>query len=137
MRWYHGSTRRLKCLRPGNRITPWKELAAALAHKPTMLCPSDDNSVIHNGRQAGYLYQVRVDDELVDIVPYPYSDMDGEVEFINQRQMQVRLIAVLPAPTEEEADDMSEQLRRLMARQGASSMPDPDVPGKLPERGKT
>jgi hypothetical protein len=56
--WYHGSPNVLTILSSGSTITQLRWLAEVFSHKPEIVSVADDGSFQHNGRAAGYLYQV-------------------------------------------------------------------------------
>lgn len=99
--WYHGSNRRFSLLRKGSTVTPWRELAEAFSHKPTLLSIDDARQIRHNGRKSGYLY--RIDEPVewgVDVYPHPNSSMEAGLEYLTGRPLRVRLLAVTGAPEE-------------------------------------
>ena len=56
--WYYGAPKKLTELRAGSTITQWCALAEAFAHKPSALSYEDDGRIVHNGVQAGSLYEI-------------------------------------------------------------------------------
>lgn len=92
--WYHGSPKRLAALRKGSWVTPFKELAKAFAHKPTLISQSDDGQTVkHNGRLRGFLYVVS---EPVGPEDVSYLPDTGQTHWQTQRDLQVALVAELP-----------------------------------------
>ena len=92
--WYHGSPLRLKLLRRGSVVTPFKELAKAFAHKPTRTSAFDDyRTVKHNGKLPGFLYILSE-----SMAPGDISEMLGTdaTHWVIQRDIEVELLAKLP-----------------------------------------
>jgi hypothetical protein len=91
--WYHGSPLLFDVLAENSTITQWKELAEAFSHKPNMVCIDNDEQILHNGLQYGYLYEV---DEAViagmDIYEHPRSTMGKNIEFLTTRPLRVKLL---------------------------------------------
>lgn len=104
--WYHGSNLKLYFLDSGSTITQWRELALAFSHKPKILIIQDDNSIIHNGQEFGYLYVI---DELIDIdkcvCPHPKSTMDSGLEFLTNRRLRLRLIEEIGTVSKDYLDE--------------------------------
>ena len=91
--WYHGSHLLFDVLDENSTITQWKELAEAFSHKPTMLCIDNDEQILHNGLQYGYLY--KIDEEIkigVDINEHPRTTMGKNMEFLTTRPLRVKLL---------------------------------------------
>ena len=90
--WYHSSNRKFSLLREGSTITPWKELARAFSHRPSVL-EYDGENIRHNGKEQGFLFVIDEPVEMgKDIFPHPRSTMDPGLEFITKRPLKVRLI---------------------------------------------
>lgn len=91
--WYHGSNRLFSILEAGSTITQWDKLAEAFSHKPAVLCIDDDGSIVHNGKEYGYLYII--DEPVVmdaDIYHHPRSSMGKNLEFLTKRELKVKVI---------------------------------------------
>jgi len=92
--WYHGSPIKMKTLKAGSTITPWKDLAIAFSTKPSLLEYDEINGKItHNGIQKGILYII--DEQIffnIDIYQHPRSTMDKGVEFLTKRQLKLKQI---------------------------------------------
>ena len=107
--WYHGSPLRLKQLRKGSVVTPFREVAKAFAHKPPRVSMSDNYSVVkHNGEVPGFLYVISEDVAAGDILEMPGTD---STHWVNQRNLQVELVCELPVSdppllTEEELAEL-------------------------------
>lgn len=97
--WYHGSPKRFSVLRQGSTVTPFRALAKAFSHKPSLLCQEDDGSICHNGACPGFLYQIAEPAALgQDLLPHPRTTMEPGSEFLTQRPLEVRLTGVAPWP---------------------------------------
>lgn len=94
--WYHGSDMIFDVLKKGSTITQWKELAEAFSHQPTRLEYDDEGSILHNGKEKGFLYVI---DEPItmdmDIYPHPRTTMDKNAEFLIKRPLKVKLVKEL------------------------------------------
>lgn len=102
--WYHGSNLRLTVLRAGSTVTKNKALAEAFSHRPSVLCMEDSGEIVHNGREAGFLYCVdEPAEEGRDVYQHPRSSVEAGVEFLTARPLRLRLIGGVPPPTEAEA----------------------------------
>lgn len=106
--WFHGSPTRLENLRAGSTITPVRELAEALAHKPSNVSISvkTENGATqfiaeHDGRLNGYLYRVLVDDPEADLRPHPESAGTPFEEMFITRDLPVELVERLTLDDEE------------------------------------
>jgi len=92
--WYHGSPERLTALRKGSMVIPFKEVAKAFSHKPSMLSMGDDfENVKHNGRAIGHLYEVAE-----TVGPDDLCCLEGtaQTHWQTQRDLQLRHLVVLP-----------------------------------------
>ncbi len=105
-RWYHGSPHELQSLRAGSTVTPILELAEAFAHRPDRVNinirendqePSRTIIIEHNGRQAGFVYEVHVDDPSADLRPHPESTMAPGEEMIGTRDLPLSLLTAVAA----------------------------------------
>lgn len=95
--WYHGSNEVFDLLREGSTITQWQALAEAFSHKPAQLSYSLSGGIEHNGREAGYLYEIAEPVRVgVDIYPHPRSTMTENAEFLTNRPLKVRFICEVP-----------------------------------------
>jgi hypothetical protein len=100
-RWFHGSNLELEVLRTGSTVTPIVELARAFACKPgNVSIEIRENgeeglrrvSIRHDGRGAGYLYEVGVMDAAEDLRPHPASTMAPGEEMLTTHELAVHLI---------------------------------------------
>lgn len=116
--WFHGSNKVFEVLEEGSTITQCRELAEAFSHKPTILAIDDDNSIIHNGKEYGYLYvldeAIKID---IDIYAHPRTTMDKELEFLTKRKIKVKLIADVGTPTEEYKKSSEEKIKEWLISQ--------------------
>lgn len=104
--WFHGSPLELDTLAAGSTVTRCRAVAEAFSHQPTMVSIEDSARpvrVSHNGGLAGYLYVVDEPVSEGDLHPHPRSSSPG-CEWITDRPLRLRLIAVLPAPGGTQAD---------------------------------
>lgn len=125
-RWYHGSPERLTLLRKGSWVTPFKELAKAFAHKPTLISQSDDGRTVkHNGQLRGFLYVVS---EPVGPQDVSYLPDTGQTHWQTQRDLQVTLLAELPLddPPQLSAAEIA-ALRRHLPEGSTGYRDDPEV----------
>lgn len=91
--WYHGSNQKFDLLQEGSTITPWRELAEAFSHKPSMLEYDDNGVIIHNGVEKGYLYLIDEPIQIgIDIYQHPRTTMDENAEFLTKRPLKVKLV---------------------------------------------
>jgi hypothetical protein len=113
--WYHGSPFQLTTLRSGSTITQERNLARAFAHKPPIVCISDDGRIRHNGTAPGYLY--RLDEEIgpEDVYPHPRSSVPEGLEWLTTRELAVTLIG--PATIVDGERLADEEVDRLLRRQ--------------------
>lgn len=99
----------------GSTITPWRELAEAFSHKPSILSIEDDGSIVHNGYKKGYLHVV---DEIIevgkDIYQHPRTTMEENTEFLTKRPLKLKLIKEVKQPTEEQIYKSQTKLDALM-----------------------
>jgi len=105
--WYHGSNVLLQTLRAGSTITQWRALAEAFSHKPAILGYDDDGSIIHNGREYGYLYEIAEPVIIeTDIYRHPHTTMDLHAEYLTRRPLRVKRISEISAdPADQTALD--------------------------------
>ena len=116
--WYHGSNLRLTVLRAGSTVTKNKALAEAFSHRPSVLCMEDSGEIVHNGREAGFLYCIdEPAEEGRDVYPHPRSSMAAGLEFLTTRPLRLRLIETVPPPTEEEAQAAAQTIEELLRAQ--------------------
>jgi hypothetical protein len=105
--WYHGSNRLFEELETGSTVTQWEALAKAFSHKPPMLSIFDDGTILHNGKEPGYLYQI---DEPVsvgmDVYPHPRTTMEANAEFLTKKPLRVKLVEQLASPADTETITM-------------------------------
>jgi len=120
--WYHGSPSRLRTLRPGSTITQDRALAAAFAHKPSILSLEDDGRIRHNGRGPGWLHVVAEPLGPGDIAPHPRSSMPPGLEWVTQRELDVVLLGAAPLVAAELLSH-DEELRLRRAAEGLGSRP--------------
>jgi len=96
--WYHGSPLLLEILATGSSITRNREIAIAFSHKPTRLEVSSDGTnqtIQHNGKQNGYLYEIDEIVSLDDIYIHPKVNEispDDPWEWLIKRPFRLRLI---------------------------------------------
>lgn len=115
--WYHGSNKVFEELEAGSTITQWKELAEAFSHKPPMLCYEDNKTILHNGKEAGYLYCIDEPVKIgVDIYQHPRTTMDSNAEFLTKRVLKVKLLKQLDAPEDNEVNDANMEFEKMLAR---------------------
>ena len=115
--WYHGSPVKMELLREGSTITRWKELAEAFSHKPPVLCIDDQNEILHNGEQPGYLYHI--DEELLigeDIYQHPRTTMEEGLEFLTRRLLRLKLLYPVPAPDSDVLADSQRKIEALIQK---------------------
>lgn len=94
--WYHGSDCVFDVLLQGSTVTPWRALAEAFSHKPTLLGYDDDGAITHNGTACGYLYVIDEPVEMgKDVYPHPRTTMTQNAEFLTARPLKVRLVCAL------------------------------------------
>jgi len=92
--WFHGSPVHLSRLRAGSRVTPFREIAKAFSHKPSLLSISDDcREAKHDGDKPGYLYVVA---EAVGPGDITLLEGTGRTHWQTNRDLQVRLIQSVP-----------------------------------------
>lgn len=92
-RWFHGSNQKFEVLRAGSTITPRRELAEAFSHKPAMLSIADDGTILHNGTEYGYLYEIEEPLSLdQDIYEHPRTTIGKNMEFLTRRPLRVKLL---------------------------------------------
>lgn len=94
--WYHGSNMIFSELRTNSTVTPWRELAEAFSHQPSVLGYDDNGVISHNGTEKGYLYII--DEPVVigvDIYQHPRTTMDENAEFLTKRPLKVKKICEL------------------------------------------
>lgn len=114
--WYHGSNLRLNMLREGSTVTQWRALAEAFSHKPAVLGYEDDGSIIHTGREYGYLYEIAEPVAVgTDIYQHPNTSMDENAEFLTGRELKLKLIAEIPPDPANE-----EELDRFIKKHGGA-----------------
>lgn len=100
--WFHGSNASFEILEEGSTITQWNELAEAFSHKPTILAIDDDKSIVHNGKEYGYLYILDEPIKIsIDIYAHPRSTMDKNLEFLTKRRVKVKMIKDIGLPSSE------------------------------------
>ncbi len=91
--WYHGSPEQLTVLRKSSWVTPFKELAKAFSHRPSLISfGGDHQSVKHHGQEPGFLYQVS---EVVgpdDLCDLPHT---SQTHWQAQRDLHVQRVAEL------------------------------------------
>jgi hypothetical protein len=90
-KWYHGSPHQITFLQKGSTITLNSHLALIFSHKPTIVSISDTGKIRHNGRRAGYLYEVDEAVDAADVCPHPISTIPKELEWLIERELQVKL----------------------------------------------
>ena len=97
--WFHGSPERIQILRMGSWVSPYKEVAKAFSHKPTIISSNNDYSLVkHNGKLLGYLYlisEIIEDDDLEEL-----SGTD-KTHWKTIRDLKVELITEVPILKEE------------------------------------
>ena len=111
--WYHGSPERLDVLRNGSWVTPFKEVAKAFSHKPSLMSIADGCvAARHNGTVPGLLYVVSEEAGAEDLTCLPGTD---QTHWQTQRDLQVRLVAELPVddPPQLSEEEIAE-LRKTM-----------------------
>lgn len=113
--WFHGSNRVFEILEEGSTITQWRELAEAFSHKPTILAIDDDNSIIHNGKEYGYLYILDESIEIdIDIYAHPRTTMGKDLEFLTKRKIKVKMITDVGLPNEECQKSSEEKIKKWL-----------------------
>lgn len=113
--WFHGSNKVFEILEEGSTITQWRELAEAFSHKPTILAIDDDNSIIHNGKEYGYLYILDESIEIdIDIYAHPRTTMDKDLEFLTKRKIKVKMITDVGLPNEEYQKSSEEKIKEWL-----------------------
>jgi hypothetical protein len=117
-RWYHGSPKAIDELRAGSTVTPIPQLARAFAHRPGRLDinirENDEThrrtvTIEHDGKSAGFLYEVAVADPARDLRPHPESTLAPGEEMLTTRPLPLRMLESLRAdePARQEFDDPS------------------------------
>ena len=107
--WYHGSPFVLSTLAKGSVVSPFREIAKAFAHKPTLVSMSDDfQTVKRNGSLPGYLYVIAERVRPADVEEMPGTD---STHWKTRRELRVRVGAELavsdpPLLAEDEAAGM-------------------------------
>jgi len=92
--WYHGSPERLTVLRKGSWVTPFKELAKAFSHQPSLISSGDQCATVkHNGHQPGFLFVVA---EALGPADVSYLPNTAQTHWQTQRDVRLRLEAELP-----------------------------------------
>ena len=92
--WFHGSPLRLSKLRAGSCVTPYKEIARAFSHKPSLLSISDDCSEVkHDGDKPGFLYVVAETTGPADIT---LLEGTRRTHWQTNRDLRIRLIQSVP-----------------------------------------
>ena len=113
--WFHGSNKVFDILEKGSTITQWRELAEAFSHKPRILAIDDDNSIIHNGKEYGYLYILDESIEIdMDIYAHPRTTMDKDLEFLTKREIKVKLITDVGFPNKEYQKSTEEKIQEWL-----------------------
>ena len=116
--WHHGSNLRLAVLRTGSTVTKNKALAEAFSHRPSVLCMEDSGGIVHNGREAGFLYCIdEPAEEGRDVYPHPRSSMEAGLEFLTTRPLRSRLIETVPLPSGVEAEDAKRTIEERLRAQ--------------------
>jgi len=111
--WYHGSPHELTTLREGSTITQDRRLAEVFAHKPAIVCVSDEGLIQHNGTLPGYLYYIAEDIGPDDVYPHPRTTMEEKKEWLTRRELRVALIGPTRiGPEELLTDEQVAELRR-------------------------
>ena len=110
--WYHGSPHELATLREGSTITQDRHLAEVFAHKPAIVCISDDGKIQHNGTLPGYLYRIAEEISAEDVCLHPRTTMEANKEWLTRRELRLALIgSVLVSPEELLTDEEVAELR--------------------------
>ncbi len=99
---YHGSPLVLETLRKGSTVTPFRGLACAFAHKPTIVSIDDLDHIAHNGVQPGYLYVIDEPLGADDVRQHPTSSAPGGYELLTNRDLRLRLVVRLSPPAANE-----------------------------------
>ena len=96
--YYHGSPLQLSVVRAGSTITQDRDLARVFSHKPSMVSQgfndSGARSIRHTGTDPGYLYQVSETVTDDDVYPHPTTTRGPGQEWLNRRDLTLRLIEV-------------------------------------------
>ncbi len=125
--WFHGSPLRLKLLAKGSTITRSREVARVFSHKPTIVSfegeeeKFDEHALRRNGTIDGHLFEVLdVTDD--DVVAHPTSTMHPGVEWITQRDLEVRWLQTTTPLAQEllTADDVAALRAQLETRTNTS-----------------
>jgi len=136
--WYHGSPQRLCILRKGSWVTPFKEVAKAFSHKPSLMSLSDDcGAVSHDGSLPGFLYVIGETVGAGDVSELPGT---AHTHWKTQRDLRVDLVAELPASdppllTPEEIADMKKRDPEAGKRIGFISRPGSGRPDSANQEG--
>lgn len=115
-KWYHGSPQRITSLRKGSTITQNKNLARIFSHNPTIVSISNNGKIRHNGRKAGYLYEVVEFVNTVDVYPHPHSTMPKGYEWLIKRELQVKFVEETRPSDEELLSSILVLLYRLYSK---------------------
>jgi len=111
--WYHGSPHELTTLREGSTITQDRHLAEVFAHKPAIVCVSDEGAIKHNGTLPGYLYRIAEEIGPEDVYPHPRTTMEANKEWLTRRKLRLALIGPVSVnPEELLTDEEVAELRR-------------------------
>ena len=101
-KWYHGSPLELKVLRKGSTITQKRDLARIFSHKPQIVSINDNGSILHNGVQPGFLYEITETVTSGDVLPHPRTTMQPGYEWIITRPLKVSLLCKTTLRSEEQ-----------------------------------
>ncbi len=124
--WYHESPEELTVLRKGSMVTPFREVAKAFSHKPSMLSMGDDlENVKHNGQLIGHLYEVA---EAVGPEDLCCLQDTAQTHWETQRDLRLKYLAELPLddPAQLTEEEIAEnQKANPEGRTGFFGDPDP------------
>ena len=114
--WYHGSPLRLDTLARGSTVTRDRRVAEVFSHKPRLVSFEDDGQVRHDGREAGYLYQVAEPVGPADVEPHPRSTMPAGTEWLTTRPLR---LACLGSPSSSPGELLSDEEVGALRRRGS------------------
>lgn len=115
--WYHGSTRRLTRLAEGSTITQHRNLARALAHRPSLVSLDGNGTVRHNGTEPGYIYCVSEEVRPRDVKGHTVLGSGEPGAWVTERPLRIKLIGrIEPDPDERLTDQEALRLRKDTSR---------------------
>lgn len=104
-------------------------MARVFSHKPSLVSfegepgEFDDERLRHNGQTAGYLFEVLGVEE-ADVVPHPTTTMAPGIEWLTQRELELKLVDETTPRLEEllttaDVETLLERARRREERESS------------------